>query len=155
MNDALPFTLRWIALNQGPATRVALNLCRVLQNKGNTVALANSACWQGENFGVVRFEVHRSGLQSCWRNLLWSFHAIALTYLQQNHTQRMAWFPCLPRRQIRNSCLPTASSLCKLALRDALFGKCRDVFFPLHEIEYIGLPILKQAVCRYRNSVCL
>ena len=84
----------------------------------------------------------------------WRFDAVALSNAQQSHAKRVAWLLRFPRSEIRNSCLPTASLLGNLALRDALFGYGRDVVFPLHGLDYIGLPMFLQAVCRYRNSVC-
>lgn len=82
------------------------------------------------------------------------FDAMASANTHQSNAKRVAWLLGLAGSKVRDSRLSAASLFCNLALRDALFGNRRDVIFPLHSQDYIGLPIYLQSDIRYRNSVC-
>lgn len=109
---------------------------------------------------VLRWVVLSGGHGSClrcgesWSHTFWRFHTQTFANLQQCQAKRVTGLTRFSRRQVGNSGLPTASFLRKLTLRDSLFGYSRDVVFPLHASDYIGLPIFYQAEYRYRNSVC-
>lgn len=64
--------------------------------------------------------------------LFWWLDAVTLTHLEQSHAKGVTRLLRFSRGEVGNSCLPTTSLLCELALGDALFGDSRDEVIPFH-----------------------